>query len=96
MFKPLTTALLVFGLMLGYFAQPAIALTDEEKAKLVGAAVGLAIAGKIAQQRREELGDRYIARRLATGPVYCYPRVRQCFFHGKFAPNTTATEFGYR
>jgi len=92
---------LTVALVLGSFAQPALALSDKDKARIAGAVLGIAIANKIKKERGENSryerrNDYYVARYYKGDPIYCYPRTRSCYWHGRFSPRTTHQEFGYR
>lgn len=71
---------------------PGFALSDEDKAKLAGALIGIAIAAKVheKQQRAKARGEPY----QASTDVLCFPEVRKCYWRNRYSSNWTHREFG--
>lgn len=70
---------------------PGLALSDDDKAKLVGALVGIAIAKKVAESRQQKKarGEPYQPR----NGVMCLPEVRKCYWNNRYSSRWTHHEF---
>jgi hypothetical protein len=102
MTKTIPALFLASFLAFANLAQPASALSEQERRQLVGAAVGLAIGTAIANERRKEKHREnrregsYVAKTINGHPVICIPKVSECYYRGRVARRTTNHEFGYR
>ena len=86
--KSLAVAALIAAVAL---PSPSVALSDDDKAKLVGALVGIAIAKKVAENRQEKKarGEPY----QPTNGVMCLPEVRKCYWNNRYSSRWTHHEF---
>lgn len=71
--------------------QPSYAMTEEEKKKLAGALIGIAIAKKIKEKQEDKkaVGEPYIAAK----DVRCFPEVEKCYWKGIYTRKWTEREF---
>lgn len=70
---------------------PSSALSDEDKAKLAGAILGIAIAREVVKERKraKARGEPY----QAATDVMCFPEVRKCYWHNRYSSRWTHREF---
>ena len=85
----LTTAAALFAAAVA--PQASHALSDDEKKKLAGALVGIAIASKLkeVQEDKKAGGEPYVAAKN----VRCVPEVRKCYWNGVYSSRWTQHEF---
>jgi hypothetical protein len=70
---------------------PSYALSDEDKAKIAGTLLGLAVARRLQQRQQENkaIGEPYIA----APNVRCFPEVRKCYWNNVYSSRWTRHEF---
>lgn len=70
---------------------PGYALSKEDKAKLAGALIGIAIAAKVHEnrQRAKARGEPY----QVADDVTCFPEMRKCYWRNRYSSNWTHREF---